>query len=210
MSGPDHDSSGGRVDWGVVYREMYSGLVRYLRLKVWDADRAAELAQDVFVRALAARPDNPRAWLFTVAAHIASDEARQVLRRRKHLTLLKREAAADPPHVDPVAAMDREQRAATVRRALETLSDRDREVLLLRDAGLSYPEIAERTGLAVGAIGTTLCRARKRLVEAHETEERRQGVPGDREERRQGVPGDREERRQGVPGKREDTHAARG
>jgi RNA polymerase sigma factor (sigma-70 family) len=55
----------------------------------------------------------------------------------------------------------------TVRRALDSLGERDREVLLLRDAGLGYPEIAARTGLAVGAVGTTLCRARKRLVEAH-------------------------------------------
>jgi hypothetical protein len=42
-----------------------------------------------------------------------------------------------------------------------------------------------------------------RLPLAAATEERRQGVPGDREERRQGVPGDREERRQGVPEDRE-------
>jgi DNA-directed RNA polymerase specialized sigma24 family protein len=33
---------------------------------------------------------------------------------------------------------------------------------------MSYPEIAEQSGLAVGAIGTTLARARRRLVEAHE------------------------------------------
>ena len=183
MSGPDSDSGGARVDWAALYREVYSGLVRYLRLKVWDADRAAELAQDVFVRALTARPDNPRAWLFTVAANIAHDETRHVLRRKKHLALLKRETTANPPRVDPVATMEREQRADTVRRALDALNERDREVLLLRDAGLSYPEIAERTGLAVGAIGTTLSRARKRLVEAHASlNERRPGVPGDRKE----------------------------
>ena len=63
--------------------------------------------------------------------------------------------------------MEADERADAVRRALESLGERDREVLLLRDAGLGYPEIAERTGLAVGAVGTTLCRARKRLVEAH-------------------------------------------
>ena len=154
------------VDWAALYEETFPGLVRYLHRKVWDADRAAELAQDVFVRALAARPDNPRAWLFTVAANIARDESRLVVRRRKHLALLKIETPAEP-RVDPVAAMEAEQRADAVRRALDALTERDREVLLLRDAGLSSPEIAERTGLAVGAIGTTLCRARKRLVDAH-------------------------------------------
>ena len=189
MSGPVPDSSGVTIDWAAVYRDVYAGLVRYLHSKVWDADRAAELAQEVFVRALTARPDNPRAWLFTVAANLANDETRVVLRRKKHLALLKREATAEPPRVDPVKAMEREERAEAVRRALDTLNERDREVLLLKDAGLSYPEIAERTGLAIGAIGTTLCRARKRLVEAH-------GSP--------------QERRHGVPDDREETHAARG
>jgi len=33
---------------------------------------------------------------------------------------------------------------------------------------LSYPEIAAQTGLALGAVGTTLARARRRLVEAHD------------------------------------------
>jgi DNA-directed RNA polymerase specialized sigma24 family protein len=41
-------------------------------------------------------------------------------------------------------------------------------VLLLWDSGLSYEEIAAQTGLARGAIGTTLARARRRLVEAYE------------------------------------------
>lgn len=45
--------------------------------------------------------------------------------------------------------------------------DADREALLLWDAGLSYREIADRMGLAPGAVGTTLARARKRLVEAY-------------------------------------------
>jgi RNA polymerase sigma-70 factor (ECF subfamily) len=74
--------------------------------------------------------------------------------------------------------MESEERALAVRRALESLGERDREVLLLRDAGLGYPEIAERTGLAVGAVGTTLSRARKRLVEAHASLEERHAARG--------------------------------
>jgi RNA polymerase sigma-70 factor (ECF subfamily) len=158
---------GAAIDWSALYEELYPGLVRYLHSKVWDADRARELAQEVFVRALGAQPDQPRAWLFAVATNLARDESRLVVRRRKHLALLRTEAVAAPPSVDPVAVMEAEERAAAVRRALDTLGERDREVLLLRDAGLGYPEIAERTGLAPGAVGTTLCRARKRLVEAH-------------------------------------------
>ena len=75
---------------------------------------------------------------------------------------------APQPAPAPDAALEREQQERQVRQALEQLSERDRDVLLLWDAGLSYPEIAEETGLSVGAIGTTLARARHRLVEAFE------------------------------------------
>lgn len=154
------------VDWSVVYRETFSDLVRFLHRKVWDADRAQDLAQEVFVRALDQDPENPRAWLFTVAANLARDEARSAIRRRRHLQLIKSEVEIATP-AQPDAELERTQQEHAVRRALETLSDRDREVLLLWDAGLSYEEIAAQTNLAVKAIGTTLARARKRLVEAH-------------------------------------------
>jgi len=72
----------------------------------------------------------------------------------------------EPP--DGTDEMEMEGRRSAVRAALDQLSERDREILLLWDAGLSYTEIAEESGLTVGAIGTTLARARRRLVEAHD------------------------------------------
>ena len=57
------------------------------------------------------------------------------------------------------------------------MTPRDREILLLWDAGLSYPEIAAQTGLAVGAVGTTLARARRRLVEARPATRAQQREP---------------------------------
>jgi RNA polymerase sigma factor (sigma-70 family) len=156
------------IDWAEVYRSTYHDLVRFLHRKVWDDDRAQDLAQEAFARSLDQRPENPRAWLFQVAANLARDEARLVLRRKRHLVLLRGEAerAASVPPAAPTE-MERRERADRVRLALDRLGERDREVLLLWDAGLGYPEIAAQTGLAPGAVGTTLARARKRLVEAH-------------------------------------------
>ena len=151
---------------------MYDDLVRFLHRKVWDADRAHDLAQETFVKALDHDPDNPRAFLFTIAANLARDEARAAMRQKAHLKLITVEAV-DRAYPDPDHALDEKEREQTVRRALDGLSDKDRDVLLLWDAGLSYREIASQTGLAVGAIGTTLHRARKRLVELYETMEGR-------------------------------------
>ena len=165
------------VDWSAVYRETYQDLVRFLHRKVWDADRAQDLAQEAFMRALDHDPESPKSFLFTVASNLARDDARAAIRRRRHLTLIKAEAE-DRSTPDPVEELERERRAAAVRRALDQLSDRDRDVLLLWDAGLNYEEIAEQTGLAVKAIGTTLSRARRRLVEAHEALEDRDVARG--------------------------------
>lgn len=160
------------VDWEDVYRRVYPDLTRFLMSKVWDAERARDLAQETFVRALSHEPDNPRAWLFSVAANLARDEARTTMRRRGHLQLLKSEAKADEAVAPEVSArLDREETRREVERALETLSERDREVLLLWSSGNSYQDIAEVTDLSPGAIGTTLARARRRLVEAYEERE---------------------------------------
>ena len=156
-------------EFEALYESTYTAVVRFLYRKVWDAERAEDLAQEVFVRALAHRPEKPRAWVFAVAANLARDEARAAVRRRRHLTLLKGDPVAQPAF-EPSAEeqVEHDEQVAAVRDALGTLTPRDRDILLLWDAGLSYPEIAAQTGLAVGAVGTTLARARKRLVAAHE------------------------------------------
>jgi RNA polymerase sigma-70 factor (ECF subfamily) len=159
------------IDWGEIYRTTYQELVRFLHRKVWDAERARDLAQEVFVRALKHDPEQPRAWVFKVALNLARDESRTVLRRKKHLALLKNEAQGQGPSPSPEEQMVTEERWSQLRNALDTLSDKDREILLLWDAGLSYREIAEVTELAAGAVGTTLSRARRRLVEAHQAKE---------------------------------------
>ena len=62
-------------DIAEVYHPTYRALVRFLYRKVWDADRAEDLAQEAFARALTHQPENARGWLFVVAANMARDEA---------------------------------------------------------------------------------------------------------------------------------------
>src|SRR5881409_1009292 len=122
-------------DLAEVYRNTYRALVRFLYRKVWDAERAEDLAQEAFARALVHKPENARGWLFVVAANMARDCARRAARERRHLTLLKSEPEA--VHGAPEDEIDADTQRARVRLALEQLTPRDREALLLWDAGMS-------------------------------------------------------------------------
>jgi len=168
-----------KTDWAAVFRDTYDDLVRFLHRKVWDPDRAHDLAQEAFARSLGESPENPRNWIFRVAANLAADEARAALRRKQHLVLIKGEAEVKQESAPgPADNYERQERVEAVRRALDQLSERDRDVLLLWDAGLNYKEIAEETGLSPGAVGTTLARARRRLVDAHTELEKRHVARG--------------------------------
>ena len=110
------------VDWALLYRTTYEDLVRFLYRKVWDAD----LAQETFVRCLreggARHIDNARAFVFTVAINLARDEARTVVRRKKHLALLANESAMEST-LDAEETLERERRIAAVEEAAR-LEDR--------------------------------------------------------------------------------------
>lgn len=156
-----------KTDWEAVYRSTYRDVVGFLSGMLLDHDRAKDLAQEAFARVLGLEAENPRGLVFRTAANLARDEARLIVRRKRHLKLLKVEEDVRAPQPStPSKELERKERAALVREALETLSETDRQVLLLWNAGFDYGEIAERTGLAKGAIGTTVARAKKKLMSA--------------------------------------------
>jgi RNA polymerase sigma-70 factor (ECF subfamily) len=148
-----------------LFEQYYESLVRMLYRRTGDRDRAEDLAQETFARAVAAPPDNPRPWLFAVALNLVREDGRKAVRQGRRLELYK--AEVDEPAPSPAEEFDRKQAKAKVQSALALLGERDRDALLLKAEGFSYPEIAQTLGLAPGAVGTTLSRARQRLVEAY-------------------------------------------
>lgn len=157
------------ADIAALFAQYYEPLVRMLYRRTGDRDRAEDLAQETFARAVAAPPLNPRPWLFAVALNLVREDGRRAATRGRRLEVYRHEGPEAAPAPD--REFEREDDKARVRRALDTLTERDREVLLLKAEGFDYDEIAQATGLARGAIGTTLARARKRLVEAYRAEE---------------------------------------
>jgi RNA polymerase sigma-70 factor (ECF subfamily) len=153
-----------------LYHQYHASLVRMLTRRTGDRDRAEDLAQEVFARALEAPPNNPRPWLFAVALNLVRDDGRRAVRQGRRLQLYREELPADAPAPDQ--EFDRLYQVMAVRAALDSLVARDREALLLKAEGFDYDEIAATLGLARGAIGTTLARARRRLVEAYRAGEK--------------------------------------
>lgn len=151
-----------------LFRTYNAALVRYLTRRLGDRDWAEEVAQETFVRALRqGEIVNERAWLFAVATNLVRDEARKDSRRRRHLALLAEQERESYAEAEPTT-LERAQEAAMARKAVDGLAERDRLALLMREEGLEYPEIAEALGLSHGSVGTTLSRARRRLVESYE------------------------------------------
>ncbi len=144
-----------------IYHAHYASLFRYLDRLSGDPDLAADLVQEAFVRLYRRRelPDRPDLWLVTVALNLFRNEhaGRQ---RRARLQLVRSEEIAPEASPSPVEAAASAERGERVRRALDLLSDRDRELLLLRAEGYAYRDLAETLGLHEPSIGTLLARAR--------------------------------------------------
>ena len=113
-----------------------------------------------------------RSWLFTVATNLVRDTARREVRHRRHLELLRadNEERENEREDEPVAPTAEDLHKATLaREALYAIAERDRVALLMSEEGLSYQEIAKALGLSVQSVGTTLTRARKRVVQQYES-----------------------------------------
>jgi len=162
-----------------LFRTYHAPLVRYLTRRLGDRDWADEVAQETFLRALRQLKHGPlaseRSWVFAVATNLVRDDARKAARQRRHLELLRSEAQDEVSPAADTTLEEQQERArqqAMARRALEALTDRDRSALLMREEGLDYHEIAAALDVAFGSVGTTLARARRRLMEVYEALQR--------------------------------------
>ncbi len=152
-----------------LFAEFHAPLVRFLTRRLGDSDWAEEVAQETFVRALKQETiTSERSWLFAVASNLVRDETRRDARRRKRLELLHEQSKADAIVEPEPTSMERAGEQALARQAVDALGERDRDALLMREEGLSYDEIAAALDLSVGSVGTTLSRARRRLMDAYE------------------------------------------
>ncbi|HEX6306838.1 MAG TPA: sigma-70 family RNA polymerase sigma factor [Longimicrobiales bacterium] len=158
------------MDFDAVFAKLYPSLFRYLQRLTGDEDVAEDIAQESFVRLLRqSLPESEvRPWLFTVAMNLVRDRARKTERRQRLLTGAPELVTRMPL---PDERVERAERVASVRQVLDRLPERDRQLLLMREEGFKYDEIARVIGVAPASVGTLIARALKRFVAEYEAQE---------------------------------------
>ena len=152
---------------------LYAGALRLTR----DPSDAEDLVQETFVKAYRfyerfEAGTNLKAWLFRIQTNTFINRYRRKVREREVL-----EGSSGAPVGDgvmsraamralsqPVASAEQAVLAQEIERALATLPDEHRLMVLLADVEeLSYREIAEVVGCPIGTVMSRLHRARRSL-----------------------------------------------
>jgi RNA polymerase sigma-70 factor (ECF subfamily) len=159
-------------DFEALYA-LHAGAVRGYAMRRCDPETADDVVSDVFLVAWRRRdelPDEPLPWLLATARRVLANHARGQSRRVR----LRDRLAAQPTAVAVPAHADRGE-PARLHAALASLSERDRELLLLMAwEGLELRQAAEVLGIRPNTLAVRFHRARRRLsaaLEAHEADD---------------------------------------
>ena len=158
----------------------WNDIVRLYRRKVFNVaykfvgrhDEAEDLTQDVFLKVFKSlhtfdRRANFSTWLISVSRNLCIDHYRRVRRERDlvnhdvDVVSLPRAAGGETAY----GALERRDRVAMLREALDTLPPSLRRAVLLRDIQeLSYHEIARRLDVPEGTVKSRINRGRGELT----------------------------------------------
>lgn len=150
-----------------LFHLYYEDLVRFSEGYVKKPEVAEGLVQDVFVNIWRGRGDwNPRGTLKAYLFGAARNHSLKYLRRRRTLYRIKDELShwTIAGVEGPDSAFEYEEFSQAVRRAIDELPERRRQVFRLsREQGLTYAEIAAVMDISVNTVENQMVRATKSL-----------------------------------------------
>jgi RNA polymerase sigma factor (sigma-70 family) len=152
-----------RAQVQTLYRQQSERLVRQLARRTGCTELAREIAHDAFVRMLSLAPaktlqiDRPHNYLRRIATNLLRDWARARACRSAAFEKVRHETQ---DHVDQIAVLESRDTLRRLELAMSSLKPKTREIFLAhRLDGLSYAEIAERTGLSVSGVEKQMMKA---------------------------------------------------
>jgi RNA polymerase sigma factor (sigma-70 family) len=145
--------------WEVVYERARPSLVRALTAATGSYDGVEDSIQDAFGEALRRSPSgiaNVEGWLFVIALNrLRGHHRRSRILRRLGLMTAARESE-----------LDRALQRADIRRVLDALTRRERELLIAKHyIGMTQEEIAAYMHLPRGTVSAAISRAAARFRE---------------------------------------------
>ncbi len=155
-----------------LFSALESPLLAYSLRLTRKRELAEDIVQEAFMRLHAQFEDvrEPRKWLYRTVHNLAlnhqRDNAKIVPFARDVVEATSAAAEAADPQPLPDEQIVRLESIGLVRLSIEILDERSRELIRLKfNEGLSYKEIAERTGLSTGNVGYILHHAIKAIAD---------------------------------------------
>ncbi|RME23633.1 MAG: RNA polymerase sigma factor [Deltaproteobacteria bacterium] len=159
-------------------------VTRFVLRFVSDRELARDLVQEVFTRVIDKRASFSRrarftTWLYTIARNLCIDHHRR-MKFRRHASLdaprgkdgdertLKERMKIEQPGPDEQA--DNKRIGERIERAVQNLPPEQREVLLLREQGVAFDEIAGMVGVSINTVKSRMRYALEHLKKALEAE----------------------------------------
>jgi RNA polymerase sigma-70 factor (ECF subfamily) len=148
-----------------VYKKHYKELRRFGHQMNIPEAKCEDITQETFLKFYIELQknvifENPRAWLYKVYLNLFRNSLKN---RSSHDSL----PAGDPADYNIAAdiheTLIRSERESIVFEVLSSMSEREKELLILYNEGLSYSELADVLGLNPNSVGKTLVRAIEKL-----------------------------------------------
>jgi RNA polymerase sigma-70 factor (ECF subfamily) len=158
-----------------VYQNPVFNLVAHI---LENPAEAADVLQEVFIKVFKGirqfhGDSSLKTWIYRIAVHEASNHRRGWSRRHWHEPLSIDDSGAESvlsaaevraSGETPYRLLEQAERQELLRRALASLAQPYRAVVVLREIeGLAYDEIAQVTGVAEGTVKSRLMRGRELL-----------------------------------------------
>jgi RNA polymerase sigma-70 factor (ECF subfamily) len=165
---PSWPFAAGSSEAAKLFEELRKPLLRYLVCIGLSADEAQDVAQDAFLslhRHISAggSQESIRGWLFRVAHNQARN--RQASYDRRFAAPLDDALDVLLDQATPERKLIEKEKLRDLRSAIRSLTDSERECLLLRAEGLRYREIGTVLELATSTVADTVDRAIRKLAE---------------------------------------------
>ena len=159
--------------YDILVKRYKDPLMNFVYRFVGDRDICTDVVQDTMIK-FYLNKDSYRSfakfstWIYTIAGNLAKNELKR--RRRRIIFSIDNSDDERSPQIEdkmfiaPDKAADGEIRNELIQKALLKVKPVYREVVILRDIqDLSYEEISEITGLAIGTVKSRINRGRAQL-----------------------------------------------